>query len=271
MSVRYVLKSDQVEAFAGDCPLFTYVFRPDMPMEHAPRPYFHPVHSLSGVPLTAVQPPDHPWHYGLSLAVPQVDGTNFWGGSTYVAGIGYVDRADHGQIVHKEWDDEWTERLRWFSADALPLIDEIRVLRAALQNAHAWQLELIFTLTNVSDRALIFASPAVAGRVGAGYGGLFWRGTSAMGAWQIRAGSATGETAVHGLPAPSLEWRDPKTGVHVTFFDLPTNPGFPTRWFVRQHDYPGVCIPLAFTDPLMLEVGTTLTLRYALIIGDRES
>lgn len=269
--MRYEVNEAQLVAYADDRHLFTYVFQPEMPRSHAPRPYFHPIRSLTGTVLTGFSPADHPWHYGLSLAVPQIDGVNFWGGGTYVAGEGYLDRADHGSVEHVSWDDAWVERLRWRNGAGSPLIDEVRAIHAHLRDDRSWQLELIFALKNVTDHPLTFASPAVAGRPGAGYGGLFWRGASIMGAWMVQAGGVTGERAVHGISAPSLDWRDPESGTHITFLDLPSNPRFPTRWFVRQHDYPGVCFPLAFDDPLKLDVGATLTLTYAVIIADQEA
>ncbi|MGQ9908243.1 MAG: PmoA family protein [Candidatus Flexifilum sp.] len=271
MNVEYALDSDRLRAAAADRALFTYIFRPEMPRCHAPRPYFHPIQSLSGVPLTDAHPADHPWHYGLSLAIPQVDGVNFWGGGTYVAGASYVDRADHGRVVHLGWDTEWVERLRWLDTADEPLLEERRQLDAALLDAHTWQLKLTFSLSNITDHSLMFASPAVAGRAGAGYGGLFWRGTAAMRAWLIQAGDHTGEAAVHGSPAPSLDWRDPERGTGITFLDQPGNPRYPARWFVRQQDYPGVCIPLAFTEPLHLAAGEMLTLMYTILIADERS
>lgn len=269
MSVAYVLESNRLIACAAERHLFTYVFQPEMPREHAPRPYFHPIQSLSGVVLTDIRPVDHPWHYGLSLAIPHVDGVNFWGGRTYVSGSGYVDRSDHGHIIHLGWDGEWSEHLLWLSPADVPLLREARHFHAELIDAHAWQLDLTFMLSNVTDHPQMFASPAVAGRAGAGYGGLFWRGTAAMRTWIMQAGNRMGEEDVHGSSSPTLNWCDPRGGTRLTFIDQPGNPGYPARWFVRQQDYPGVCIPLAFTEPLHLAVGETLILTYTVIIADR--
>ena len=66
----------------------------------APRPHLHPVRTLSGTPVTDARPSDHPWHLGLSVALPDVDGANFWGGPTYLRGRGYTWRDDHGRIEH---------------------------------------------------------------------------------------------------------------------------------------------------------------------------
>ena len=74
-----------------------------MPAEWAPRPYLHPVRTLGGAVVTDVAPADHRWHHGVSVAVPDVGGSNFWGGGTYRRGEGYADRDDHGTVGHREW------------------------------------------------------------------------------------------------------------------------------------------------------------------------
>lgn len=271
MNADYAMSDAELAASADGRPLFTYVFRPVMPPDHAPRPYFHPIFTRSGERLTAIQPPDHPWHYGLSLAVPQVDGVNFWGGGTYVSGHGYLDRADHGQVVHRAWPSERVERLDWLDPHGGLLLSETRTVEAQVLSAEAWRLDLTFTLTNATDRTLAFASPAVAGREGAGYGGLFWRGAPALRGWTVAADNVTGEASVHGRPAPALDWSDPGSGAGIRFFDCPSNPGYPARWFVRLDDYPGVCFPLAFSEPYVLAADAALRLTYALTIRDREA
>ena len=65
----------------------------------SPRPYLHPVRSMAGVVLTARHPADHDWHFGVGMAIPDVNGTSFWGGGTYVHGQGYVLLDNHGEIV----------------------------------------------------------------------------------------------------------------------------------------------------------------------------
>jgi hypothetical protein len=59
-----------------------YLAGDDMPPGLAPRPYLHPVRTLSGVVVTDAMASDHPWHLGVSVAVQDVDGWNFWGAPT---------------------------------------------------------------------------------------------------------------------------------------------------------------------------------------------
>ncbi|CAM5689168.1 hypothetical protein SBADM41S_07708 [Streptomyces badius] len=52
------------------------------------RPRLHPVTTLAGRTVTQERPADHRHHLGVSIAVPDVSGRNFWGGRTYVRGRG---------------------------------------------------------------------------------------------------------------------------------------------------------------------------------------
>src|SRR5687768_1681793 len=65
----------------------------------SPRPYLHPVRTRTGVVVSAHHPADHDWHNGVGMAIPDVNGTHFWGGGTYVHGQGYVLVDNHGAIA----------------------------------------------------------------------------------------------------------------------------------------------------------------------------
>ncbi|MFN0171283.1 MAG: DUF6807 family protein, partial [Bryobacteraceae bacterium] len=46
--------------------------------KHLARPYFHPVCLPDGTALTALSPPDHPWHYALWFAWKELNHINYW-------------------------------------------------------------------------------------------------------------------------------------------------------------------------------------------------
>src|SRR5699024_5904795 len=69
---------------AARLPLARYVTGADLPPVHSPRPFLQPVHTAGGTSLTDVSPVDHRHHYGMSFAVPVVNGTSFWGGRTFL-------------------------------------------------------------------------------------------------------------------------------------------------------------------------------------------
>ncbi len=235
----------------------------------SPRPYLHPVRTLGGILVTDVQPADHQWHLGISVALADVGGWNFWGGRTYRRGQGYVWRADHGRIEHAGFeqfgDDGFTETLHWLTPHGELLLAERREVKARPAGC-GWELQLVTTLTNAAGRPLRLGSPATNGRAGAGYGGLFWRLPSAH-APHVYTATATGEQAVHNRAARWLAWTDRAAGFTLVFTG--TNPA--TRddpWFVRVEDYPGVGSQLAARDPLTLPPGGAVTRGLRTLLAD---
>ena len=128
----------------------------------APRPHLHPVRTLGGRPVTDAGPADHRWHLGLSVALQDVDGCNFWGGPTYLRGRGYTWREDHGWIEHAGFAElganGFGERLRWLGPGGRPLLTERRRVRARLVEP-GWELEISTALTNAAGRALVLGAP----------------------------------------------------------------------------------------------------------------
>ena len=223
----------------------------------APRPHLHPVRTLGGRVVTDAVPRDHRWHLGVSVAVQDVDGRNFWGGRSYLRGRGYTWRADHGRIEHAGFDARddggFVERLRWVGPDGEVLLTERRAVRARAA-AGGWELGLSTELTNTAGRALELGSPATNGRAGAGYGGLFWRLPPAAEP-EVRTPDATGEPAVHGSTARWLCWTEHGPGP-FTLAVVGADPA--TRadpWFVRVEGYPGIGSQLAAEHPVRVRPG----------------
>lgn len=250
-----------------------YVLAPDLDPRHGPRPYLHPVRTLAGTVVTDALPADHVWHLGASLAVPDVAGTNLWGGRSYVRGHGYTWRADHGRIAHTGWllraDDTLEHRLEWRDPTGAVLLTERRRLAAAPvpDTPGAWRLDLRYALTAPADRDITLGSPATNGRPGgAGYGGFFWRAVATAPPRAYTA-SADGEEAVNGSREPwvALAGVAPDGGAYTLVF---TGLGPGDRWFVRAAMYPGVCVAFAFETPAVVAAGTTRHGRHTVTIVD---
>jgi len=253
----------------GGMPVADYVDGGGLDPDLSPRPYLHPVRTLGGTPVTDALPADHRWHLGASVAIQDVDGWNFWGGPTYVRDEGYVARDDHGRVEHAGFtrrdDDGFTERLHWHTPRGEVLLAEHRTVRARPAGP-GWELDLVTTLANATDRPLRLGSPATNGRPGAGYGGLFWRLPPAPDP-HVYTPAAAGENAVHDAVAPWLAWADPAAGRTLVF----TGTDAATRadpWFVRVSDYPGVGSQLAARDPVIIPAGGTLTRGLRTLLAD---
>jgi LacI family transcriptional regulator len=198
-----VAEDDWVLGIDVDRPLARLTRGAGMPGVHSPRPALHPVHSLRGVAMTDASPVDHRHHYGASMAVPDVNGTTYWGGRTYVRDQGSTLLANHGRqelIGATVVGDGATVvgSVRWVDQnDAVQLTEERRLTAVLLPEVDTWALGSRSVLV-AGDRDLEIGSPATNGRPQAGYGGFFWRLPSADEAHALAPGAAD-EASVHGL------------------------------------------------------------------------
>ncbi|MEO3846838.1 PmoA family protein [Streptomyces sp. B8F3] len=245
-----------------------YVHRPHLDARLSPRPYLHPLTTLAGVPVTELMPGDHPHHLGVSIAVPDVAGANFWGGRTFVRGRGPVELADHGEQRHAGWllrdPDGFVEELSWYAGGA-EVLRERRAVAVAPAGEGAWALGVSFALTNVSGGPVSFGSPATNGRPGAGYGGYFWRAPRTERPPLVFTAAAAGEEAVHGRPAP---WLALASEAWTLVFAGATDATRRDPWFVRVRDYPGVGSALAWSARVPLAPGASLTRRVVTAVAD---
>ncbi|MDG4766943.1 PmoA family protein [Solwaraspora sp. WMMD406] len=252
-----------------------YVVWPDVDPRYSPRPYLHPVRTLAGVPVTDTLPEDHRWHLGVSVTMQDVAGTNLWGGRTYVRDAGYTWRDDHGRITHDAWLDRgpagFRQRLRWCDPTGATLLTEERVVAAGAVpgRSDAWCLDIAYELSAGADREISLGSPATNGRPGgAGYGGFFWR--LAPGSPFAFTSAADGEDAVNGSTEPWVAVNgEGSAGEPYSVIFTGLSPG--DHWFVRTGIYPGVCVALAFEEPLSVPAGQTVRRRHRVLVVDGRS
>ncbi|MEU7586713.1 PmoA family protein [Micromonospora sp. NPDC049230] len=266
-------EQEQVWLVVGATAVARYVVDPALDARHGPRPYLHPVRTLGGTVVTDTLPADHVWHLGVSLAVQDVNGSNLWGGRTYVRDVGYTWRDDHGRMAHTGWSqrsaDRLAHRLEWRDPSGAVLLTEERRLSAAPSggDVSAWRLDVDYTLRAPDGQDVRLGSPATNGRPGgAGYGGFFWRAVSA-GPASVFSASATGEEAVNGSAESwvALVGTGPDGSAYTLVF---SGLGDGDRWFTRTAMYPGVGVAFAFERPVTIAAGTTRRGRHAVVVAD---
>jgi hypothetical protein len=249
-------------------PVSRYVTRPELPDRLSPRPYLHPVTTLAGTAVTELSPADHTHHLGVGVAVPDVEGFNFWGGRTYVRDQGPTELDNHGAQRHTAFQlrdpDGFVEELRWVAAGA-ELLRERRTVAATELTDTAWALDFTFSLTNVTPDPLSIGSPATNGRPGAAYGGFFWRARKEATAPDVFTADLEGEDGVHGHRA---DWLALAGAAWTLVFAGATEQTRRDRWFVRTAEYPGVGSSLAYDARVPIEAGDTLVRRVVTVVAD---
>jgi predicted dehydrogenase len=240
----------------------------------SPRPYLHPVRTLGGVVVTATHPADHDWHTGVGMAIPDVNGSNFWGGGTYRPGRGYAWGDDHGVVRGGPVQLDpagFRQQLEWVGAGGRLELVEQRAVSWTAHSPQAWRLTFSGSLT--ADHPVRLGSPGSLGRAGSGYGGFFWRFPRCADV-DVFTPVARGEEEVHGTVAPWVAWSadfgagpgasGPAT-IIVSSVDAAAE-GEP--WIVSVSEYPGLGSALAWDHAVDLAPGRPLTRRFEILVAD---
>ncbi|MFJ3227377.1 PmoA family protein [Streptomyces sp. NPDC086783] len=262
------MNNDSLVLRVAGRPVGRYVTRPELPPRLSPRPYLHPVTTLAGTAVTELSPADHTHHLGVGVAVPDVEGHNFWGGRTFVRDRGPTELDNHGAQRHGGFQlrdpDGFVEELRWI-AGSRELLHERRTVAATGLTDTAWALDFTFSLTNTTGRTLSIGSPATNGRSGAAYGGFFWRARKEAGAPRVFTAGTEGEDRVHGSRA---DWLALVGSSWTLVFAGATEDTRRDPWFVRTAEYPGVGSSLAHDERLPLAAGETAVRRIVTVVAD---
>ena len=258
------------------------------PATSAPRPYLHPVRSLAGATVTEAGPADHPHHLGLSVAFSDVNGTNFWGGSTFTASSGPMLLANHGTQELQVWQstagtepagDAGEDAARciggesggvsWRSDSGGELaVEQRRLEYFAHPEPGTWSLSLSSVIHPAAGvEQLVVSSSAVKGRAGAGYGGIFWRFPQGSNDPLVLSDAGSGASAAHGSPSPWLSVTMQIDGGPVSVV-LAQDPENPLPWFVRAEGYLGAGPAVAWSEPAHAGHNTPLRLGLHAVIHD---
>ena len=252
--------------------LATHCTGREQPATSAPRPYLHPIRSLAGATVTEAAPADHPHHLGLSVAFSDVNGTNFWGGSTFTAASGPVLLANHGTQVPQGWESTAGEEactVSWRSESGGELAVEQRHLEYfGHPEPGTWSLSLSSVIRPAAGVGqLEVSSSAVKGRAGAGYGGIFWRFPQGSADPLVLSDAGNGATAAHGSLSPWLSVTIRMDGAPVSVV-LAQDPERPLPWFVRAEGYLGAGPAVAWSEPAHAGHNTPLRLGLHAVIHD---
>lgn len=237
------------------------------PGNSVPRPFLHPVRTRAGTTLTDRGPDDHPWHAGLGVAMPDVDGVNCWGGPTWSLPGGYAWRDDHGRadvMRTAAGASSLDQAVVWSGPDGRRLLLEERSLRWAAAGA-GWRLDWMSVWRTPGTAPVALGSPGSNGRVGAGYGGFTWRSAPCRDV-VVRTADGSGERVVHGSVAPWVEWSAEYDSGPATVRIEAVGHGDP--WFVRVDEYPAVGSALAWDRPVVVAPATPLVRGFRVTVTD---
>lgn len=267
----------------GDIDIATYEYLPDAPTTEAPKPFLHPVRSISGAPLSIARPWDHRWHKGLQMTWSHISGQNFWGGPSFTPGEGYLWKHNLGRIHHNGFRRAEAsgdrivieEDLTWITSDDQNWLTELRIhtFHGIDVERGIWALDFASRLASVAKQELRLGSPTTHGRPGAGYTGLFWRGPRSWTDGEIIAADGIGMEALMGAAA---EWAavvgqhdEIDGGGTVLMFAGTSSASVPIRWFGRSQPFACLAPSPAFDTEIVLAPGDRLDLSHRVVFIDR--
>jgi len=263
--------------------LFSYTYEPDAVQRESPKPYLHPLATLTGDVVSLFRPHDHVWHKGIAWSLPHVGDNNFWGGPTYVHGSSYVQlenngSARHTRLTHLDSDENSARiehELEWITQSGDIVVTEERSIRAQWLGDDSWTLVFETTMTNVSGQAFSIGSPTTKGRENAGYGGLFWRGPRSFTGGVIHSPSGSGGEEMRGTRAEWMGFTGQHDGTErystIVMVDDSANASHPPQWFARNEQFACLCPAPFFSEELEVAAGETIRFRYAVVIADGDA
>lgn len=244
-----------------------------LPAASAPRPYLHPVQTLAGTVVTGAAPPDHGHHLGVCVAVSDLNGTNFWGGSTYVPGSGAQLLPNHGrQVITASGPGSspnvLSDVIQWHAADDSLLAEEKRTYETVRHlDSRCWSLSLSSVIGPAGgNRELRFSSSAVKGREGAGYGGIFWRLPESTAVQEVFTSGGAGVAQAHGSMSSWLCLVVTVDGADVSL--VFSQEGQVLPWFVRTSGYVGVGSSIAWSTERVVRRDNPLRLNLSVLLAD---
>jgi hypothetical protein len=258
-----------------------------LPPLSSPRPYLHPIRSLAGTVLTDASPADHAHHLGLSIAVSDLNGTNFWGGSTFTAANGPQILPNHGTQRADGWTATsppgWTSAtgnpdtphaagfegaLTWLSEHGNELaVERRRINQYPHPSPGTWCLSVDSALTPAgSVPRLEVSSSAVKGRNGAGYGGIFWRFSASSTPPTVLSDHGAGTEAAHGSLSPWLAISLTVAGAPVSV--VLAQSALIRPWFIRTEGYIGAGPAVAWSAKAAADADTPLVQDLHAVIHD---
>jgi hypothetical protein len=223
--------------------------------EH-PKPCFHPLATLNGTVLTDFRPSDHRWHRAAWFSLKEIDKLNYWeenregvsAGRNETIDVKIDTRADFSAVIHL--------RQSYHPPGEPELLGEQRVIHVSAADkdgSYTLDWQHVFT-----------ARKAITVRASHNYAGLSLRLSKKLLKWSFLNSEGHRETReIFGKKARWLTFKGPLAGgsAGLTVFDHPTNPRFPTKWFVRTN-MPYFSPAFVFGKPMPLAKDQKLTLFY---------
>ncbi len=237
-------------------------------------PYFHPLATTDGRVLSWNRPPDHVWHHGLWFCWKYINGVNYWelnpatgkpDGRTAWSDVRVDPRDDHSAQI------SMTLSYRPADGGETVLDERRRIAISAPDEAGVYRIDWTSTFKALAGKVILDRTPPQEQAWG-GYAGLsvrFAQNLTERQAISTFGPAEFGEGDRHRSHGPAMDYSGLIDGqaVGLAFLDHPRNPRHPTPWYLIRSSAMGyINAALLSDEPMTLENGEAITLRYRLIV-----
>jgi hypothetical protein len=223
--------------------------------------YLHPLVSPGGVTLTDDGPADHPHHRGLFWAWPVVES----GGQRYDSWLlkGIEHRSEgHSTSVMDSAGAHLKAAHSWVAGGRTVLRDTVAVTARPARGG-VRMIEILLTLEATDGPVALAGAP----EQNKGYGGLSARFAPRTGTVLRSSDGPVPKDEDHGAHRwAELEGTFAGGRAALRLTASPANPGAPNHWCLRHYGFAGANFP--GVDPVRLEPGKPVTLRYEIRVAD---
>ncbi|MCX6621118.1 MAG: PmoA family protein [Acidobacteria bacterium] len=249
------------------------------------RPYFHPVCLMDGTGLTALSPPDHPWHYALWFAWKELSHINYWEPAGKNKTAGRTEVVTARTVPGPDGSARIELTLSYHPENGPAVLRETRtiVVRAPAKDG-SYRIDWHGVFVAGEEPVLLKG-----GTAGGGYAGMSVRIAQTTHEWRLidcegREDTPGGPTArnTHGQRARWMDFsvtdkRSVRTG-GIAILEHPSSFRHPAQWhnIIDETKSFGYFSPAPlWSEPYTLQAGKTLTVYYRLLIhpgrGDRQA
>lgn len=258
--LQVAVDANSIRINAGKSPVLQYRYG-DVPF----KPYVKELYTPGGLNVLLDAPPDHLHHHGLMFAVA-ANGVNFW---EETPAAGRQERQDNCVLVTHSKDGGgpgtgFQMALSWASQLFETRIVNVCQIRQLAATVVTWQSDLlslgpersvILSGSHYFGLGMRFVRPMDGGEFfnADGKEGTIFRGEERL----VRSSWCAYTAAIDGKP------------VTVAMLGHPGNPRHPTTWFTMAKPFAYLSATLNLhQEPLSVEFGKPLVLRYAVVVWD---
>jgi len=240
--------------------------------------YFHPVALPDGVPLTWLNPPDHPWHRALWFNWKYINGINYWETGP---DMGLTDLHVGRCRLKEDFSAEVELTLDYHPKGKPVVLREKRVLNITApcmddSSDASYSIEWNSTFKALGKDIVFDRTPPPGkpgGKSWGGYAGMSVRVAAETSGWSILDSEGRKNLECHGKPSRwiscSFVLRATGKEAGIVIFDHPENLNHPSPSFViLTEEIPFVYFSPAhlFHKPYTVNAGEKLTLRYGILV-----